>query len=72
MATHAEQMVTLLRAAELNSAGRSGAISVTVDGMSVTYESQASLRAALRDYERDVARENGSRPRAATIDLSSS
>ena len=65
MATFAQQMVEKYRTLVADNAGLK---SVTVDGQSVTY---GDLERLLEHWESKVAAEQGRRPRAATIKLSS-
>ena len=65
MATHAEQMVEKYEALLLANAGVQ---TVTVDGVTVSY---ADLEQRHRYWRKQVAREKGRRPTAASIKLSS-
>ncbi len=48
--------------------GATGAVTVTIDGISTTYD-EAQARTALDYWERRAARSAGSRRRVSTIDL---
>jgi len=63
MATFAEQMVAKYEALLAASAGLD---TVSVDGQSVRY---ADVEAKYRYWKREVAREKGERPQAASINL---
>jgi len=63
-ATHAEKMVAKLEELLLANAGVD---TVVIDGVRVSY---ADLEAKLNHWKRQVANEQGTNPRAATIDLS--
>jgi len=65
--TFAEQMVTKLQADLI--AGTGGVTSTSIDGTSVTMSRPQMLR-ELTHWQKVVARENGTRPTALTIDLS--
>lgn len=64
--TFARQMLRKIEDAMLKAAG---AKSVTVDGVAVTYD---DLMRQHRYWKAEVARENGQRPWASTINLSQS
>ena len=64
--THAEQMVTKLRAEIL--AGAGGVASTSVDGTSVSIN-RAQLLEELKYWQKQVAREKGTRPIMATAKL---
>lgn len=65
MPTFAEQQLTKIEA--LMDSVPPGVKTISVDGMSVSYDDLLKRR---RDLKREVAREQGTRPRAAQIDLS--
>ncbi len=62
-----QTMVDLLTAALV--ANPIGVLSISVDGQTVQYTRAAALK-ELAFWEKRLARENGTRPRAATINLS--
>ncbi len=67
MATTAENMVAALETALASNVGVS---SITVDGLTISYQSRAQMLSELRHWKDEVAKQSGKRPRAATIGLS--